>query len=296
MAKDIKQTLKEGTKDILSEEALDEIQAAFTAAVDEKAGLQLEAALTKQDEEHADKVGQLLEAIDKDHTDKLDRIVEAVTENHTQKLKMVIERYQGETGQNASVFKEGLVDSVSNYLDLYLEKTFPQDMLEEAVQNKRSENVLAEVRKILAVDMALAKDEIKDAVVDGKKRIDEATTKLDEVEVENTKLLSELNTLKAEKTLSDLSTTLPEHKKKYVQKVLGTKSADFITENFDYTLELFDKETAKNEEVLKEEAIQQTQGTVDSVIEPVVVEESAEESQEEGGKQFNSYMNELGKY
>ena len=296
MAKDIKQTLKEGTKDILSEEALDEIQAAFTAAVDEKASLQLEAALTKQDEEHADKVSQLLEAIDKDHTEKLDRIVEAVTENHTQKLKMVIERYQGETGQNASVFKEGLVDSVSNYLDLYLEKTFPQDMLEEAVQNKRSENVLAEVRKILAVDMALAKDEIKDAVVDGKKRIDEATTKLDEVELENTKLLSELNTLKAEKTLSDLSTNLPEHKKKYVQKVLGTKSADFITENFDYTLELFDKETAKNEEVLKEEAIQQTQGTVDSVIEPVVVEESAEEPQEEGGKQFNSYMNELGKY
>jgi len=296
MAKDIKQTLKEGTKDILSEEALDEIQAAFTAAVDEKASLQLEAALTKQDEEHADKVSQLLEAIDKDHTEKLDRIVEAVTENHTQKLKMVIERYQGETGQNASVFKEGLVESVSNYLDLYLEKTFPQDMLEEAVQNKRSENVLAEVRKILAVDMALAKDEIKDAVVDGKKRIDEATTKLDEVELENTKLLSELNTLKAEKTLSDLSTNLPEHKKKYVQKVLGTKSAEFITENFDYTLELFDKETAKNEEVLKEEAIQQTQGTVDSVIEPVVVEESAEEPQEEGGKQFNSYMNELGKY
>ena len=296
MAKDIKQTLKEGTKDILSEEALDEIQAAFTAAVDEKASLQLEAALTKQDEEHADKVSQLLEAIDKDHTEKLDRIVEAVTENHTQKLKMVIERYQGETGQNASVFKEGLVESVSNYLDLYLEKTFPQDMLEEAVQNKRSENVLAEVRKILAVDMALAKDEIKDAVVDGKKRIDEATTKLDEVELENTKLLSELNTLKAEKTLSDLSTNLPDHKKKYVQKVLGTKSAEFITENFDYTLELFDKETAKNEEVLKEEAIQQTQGTVDSVIEPVVVEESAEEPQEEGGKQFNSYMNELGKY
>jgi len=295
MAKDIKETLKEGTKDILSDEALDEIQTAFNAAVNEKADLQVEAALTKQDEEHADKVGQLLETIDSDHTEKLDRIVEAVTANHTQKLKMVIERYKGETGQDASCFKDGLVESVSNYLDLYLEKQFPQDMLEEAVKNKRSENVLAEVRKILAVDMALAKDEIKDAVVDGKKRIDEATNKLDEVSVENTKLLSELNTLKADNTLSTLSENLPEHKKKYIQKVLGNKTAEFIAENFEYTLDLFDKETTKNEEVLKEEAIQQTQGAVDSVIEPVnVVEESAEHN--EGDKSFGGYMNELGKY
>ena len=41
-------------------------------------------------------------------------------------------------------------------------------MLEEAVNNKRSANILAEVRKLLAVDMALAKNEIRDAIVDGK--------------------------------------------------------------------------------------------------------------------------------
>ncbi len=53
MAKDIKETLKEGTEGILSEEVLNEIEAAFNDAVSQKALLQVEAALVQQDEDHA---------------------------------------------------------------------------------------------------------------------------------------------------------------------------------------------------------------------------------------------------
>ena len=95
--------------------------------------------------------------------------------------------------------------------------------------------------KILAVDMALAKHEIKDAIVDGKQQIHEASNKLDQFEKENTTLRNELAYTKASQVLGELSAKLPEHKKKYVRKVLCDKSAEFILENFDYTLELLDK-------------------------------------------------------
>jgi len=297
MAKDIKTTLEESTKGLLSEEALNEIEAAFNAAVNERAGLHVESALAKQDEDHAGKVQQLLEAIDDDHTKKLNHIVGAVTNNHTHKLKTVVEKYQRELNESAGDFKESLIGTVSDYLDLYLETAFPKDMMNEAVANKRSDNVIGELRKILAVDMALAKDEIKDAIVDGKQQIHEASNKLDQFEKENITLRNELAYTKASQVLGELSAKLPEHKKKYIRKVLGDKTAEFIVENFNYTLELFDKETSKKNQTLKEEATHTVRGNVDAITEQVeVVNETTSVSDNNDDPVLKSYMGELGKY
>ena len=81
MAKTITDILKEQTKDILSEEVLGEIETAFNEAIEQRSNLHAEAALAQQDDNHATKVQELLEAIDTDHTAKLDRIVEAITSN-----------------------------------------------------------------------------------------------------------------------------------------------------------------------------------------------------------------------
>ena len=75
MSDNIKETLKTTAKDILSEDALGEIEEQFNAAVEQKASLQVEAALAKQDEDHADNVQKLLEAIDTDHCKKLEKII-----------------------------------------------------------------------------------------------------------------------------------------------------------------------------------------------------------------------------
>ncbi len=50
---DIKKQLKKVTKELLSEEALNEIQLSFERAVEEKAKLNVAAALVKQDEDYA---------------------------------------------------------------------------------------------------------------------------------------------------------------------------------------------------------------------------------------------------
>ena len=294
---DIKQALKDGTDGIVSEEVLNEIEQAFNTAVEEKASLQVEAALVQQDEEHATKVQQLLEAIDDDHTEKMNRVVSAINENHSQKLQMVIEKFNQDLNESAGGFKQNLVENVSNYLDLYLEETFPADTLQEAVDNKRAHSVLGEMRKMLAVDMALATDSIKDAVKDGKTQIDEANSQLENVVSENVKLKEELTNIKSEALLEKMSQNLPEVKKNYVKKVLGNKDEQFITENFDYTVELFDKEAQRREEELATEATKDVQGKVDPVIEEqtdVTVEAPIED--EKPAPLFNTYMGELGKY
>jgi len=264
--------------------------------VNEKATLTTEAALVQQDEDHAARVQQLLEAIDDDHTKKLQSIVKAITENHTQKLVQVVKKYTGEVHGEATEFKGKMVDDVSNYLDLYLEKTFPQDMLEEAVNNKRADRLLSELQKMLAVDMALAKDSIKSAVVDGKAQINEANQSLATIVHENDSLKHQLASVRSEALIEHLSQDLPEVKRNYVKKVLGDKGAEFITENFDYTVQLFDKETEKRDQKLKREAQTHVKGNVKSGVEEVVVEGTSPVQEEEAGPFFNAYMGELGKY
>ena len=268
----------------------------FNEAVEQKAELVTQVALVKQDEDHADKVQTLLEAIDDDHTKKLERIVEAVTVNHTAKLKTVVEKYEKAVQGDASVYKESLINNISNYLDLYIEKVYPQDMLEEAVKNKKFEQLVTEMRNVLGVDMALAKESIKDAILDGKTQISETTSKLEEAEKENAQLKGELNDAQRTVTLESLTKDLPEIKKNYVHKVLGNKDVKFIKENFQYTLDLFDKDTETELETLTEEAKNDTKGTVDPVVEEErqVVTEAVEKDDDPA--MWNGYMNELGKY
>ena len=295
MAKTITDVLKEQTKDILSEETLSEIETVFNEAIEAKAQLQVEAALVQQDEDHAAKVQELLEAIDNDHTAKLERIVEAIDNDRAMKLAAVVQKYEGALNEGADTFKEGVITKISDYLDLYLEETFPQEMLEEAVNNKRAGNVLAEVRQLLGVDMALAKDTIKEAVLDGKLQIDEASQELTTAKEENAVLAEKVTKLEAALVLEQKTRDLDQEKANYAQKVLGDKPAEFILENFDYTMKLFDKEATRELEVLREEA----SNTTTDVDRPIV--ESTEPTnqpvtEEKADPLFNHYMGELGKY
>ena len=295
MAKTITDVLKEQTKDILSEETLSEIETVFNEAIEAKAQLQVEAALVQQDEDHAAKVQELLEAIDNDHTAKLERIVEAIDNDRAMKLAAVVQKYEDALNEGADTFKEGVITKISDYLDLYLEETFPQEMLEEAVNNKRAGNVLAEVRQLLGVDMALAKETIKEAVLDGKLQIDEASQELTTAKEENAVLAEKVTKLEAALVLEQKTRDLDQEKANYAQKVLGDKPAEFILENFDYTMKLFDKEATRELEVLREEA----SITTTDVDRPIV--ESTEPTSQPVAEQkadpmFNHYMGELGKY
>ena len=298
--RNISDMLKEATDNILSDESLKQIEQVFTESVDtevkDKLGIHVEKALVEQDTEHAEKLSTLLTAVDTDHTKKLDRLVEAIDNNHADKLKAVVNRYQDIVTEDATTFKGDLVNQISDYLELYLEKVVPVESIKEAVKSKKAMNTLNEVRNLLAVDYATAKNSIKGAIKDGKQQLDEARAVAKTATEENEQLKNELKQAKTIAMLAEKTQNMPKVKRNYVIKVLRDKTPDFITENFEYTSGLFDKSEKDRLEVLKEEAV--TEQKTEQVDRPVVAEEQVieEATQPADDPAFSTYMKELGKY
>ena len=270
----------------LSEESLTKIKEAIEVKVKEKVSIHVEKALTEQDELYSSKLEQLLKAIDTDHSKKLEKVVEAIDTDRAEKLKMVVKKYEQALNNDAASFKAQLVESISDYLESFLEEKIPTADIQEAVRNKKAIAVLESLRNHLAVDAALQKESIKEAILDGKTQISEASQKLESVIQENAQLKSDLDSIKANLLIEQKSARLDESQKKYVKKVMSGKSADFINENFDYTVKLFNKKTNDRLDTLKEEALSEST-KVDFVI---------EEQSEEQPQVLSPYLKELSKY
>ena len=272
----------------LTPESMTEIQNAINSKVQDKVKIHVEKALAEQDELYSKKLSQLLEAIDADHSTKLEKVVEAVDVDRAQKLMLVIKKYENLLTEDANNFKSQLVESISDYLDAYLEEAVPADEIKEAVRNKKAITVLENLRSHLAVDAALQKESIKEAILDGRNQINEASNKLESIVAENATLQYELNAIKANLVIEQRTQNLDEQQKKYIKKVFSNKSPEFIKENFDYTLKLFDKKSNNRLEYLKEEAL-----TESSNVDRVVFEQSETINE---SVETSPYLKELSKY
>ena len=272
----------------LSEESMNEIQSAIEAKVNDKVQIHVEKALVEQDELYSNKLTQLLEAIDKDHSVKLEKVVKAVDTDRTQKLKMVLKKYETALNEDANNFKSRLVESISDYLDEYIAEAVPAKEIQEAVKNKKAVKVLEGLRLHLAVDAALQSESIKEAILDGKSQINEASRKLESVVAENNVLKNKLNIVKSNSLIDQHIVNLDEQQKKYIKKVFADKSPEFIAENFEYTLRLFNKKSDDRLESLKEEALSES-----TKVDRVILEQN--DSSEEIS-QLSPYLRELSKY
>jgi hypothetical protein len=291
--------LKKVGDGILTEESLQVIESAFNESVKskvtEKVNLHVEKALLEQDEEYAGKLETLLEKIDTDHTEKMQKVVEAVDRNNAQKLANVVKKYNTIVNEEAGSFKETLVESIDKYLDLYVEELIPSKDVQEAVQNKRAESVLTELRGMLAVSEAVANESIREAVVDGKNQIDESKKVLEAVSEEKKVLEEKLAASQTALLLEQKTADLPETKRNYLMKVLGDKGAEFITENFDYTLQMFDKTEEEKLDEYKQQATED-KTIIDRPAPQAVVTESKSQQQSAGDPLQSTYMNELTKW
>lgn len=279
MSKD--QLLPESVKEVLTEESIQVIE----EAIKDKLTLSVEAALASQDELYSEKLQELIEAIDKDHTSKLKRVVEAVDKNNAEKLVKVINKYENEISASAKEFKNTLVESISDYLEEYIEEAVPAEAILEATQNRTAMEVLNNLRKVLAVDSTLMSESVKEAVLDGKAQIDELKSQLEKVEKENALIKEAYNKTKADLLLESRTAKLPAKKAEYLRKVLSDKTPKFIEENFDYTARLFDKKESERISVIKEEAFTNRKVKADAPVQPI--QEKKEVS--------NPYLDELTK-
>ena len=255
-----KQLLPKEATDVLTEESVGTIE----GAIKDKIELQVEAALTQQDDIYAEKLQELVVAIDKDHTSKLNRVVEAVDHNNANKLIKVVKRYENELNHKADGFKETLVESISDYLEEYVDEAIPAKAILEATQNRTAKEVLANLRKVLAVDSTLMSESVKEAVVDGKAQIDDLDQKVTKLEKENKLLKEAYTTTKADLILESKTAHLSGKKKEYMIRILSDKSPKFIEENYEYTERLFDKKERERISVIKEEAFTQRKVKADA--------------------------------
>ena len=293
MAKDnIAQVLKEATQGLLTEESLAAIEQVFNEAVNSKVQLNVEQALISQDEEYAAKLKNLLEAIDADHSQKMIRIAEAIDQNNAKKLTQVVNKYRKALYTEAKGFEKNLVKMISLYMEKYIDEKIPAESINEAVRNRQAFTILENLRRSLAIDTTLMKESVRDAVIDGKKQINEAHTELENLRVQNEELQRRLDRSNAELVFEQKTATLSEKKRNYARKVLTGKSAQFIAENLDYTIGLFDKSEQERVDVLKEQAMFQTTANEDVPLVEQVNEDNVLEEQTHVG----NYMSELRKY
>lgn len=261
----------------LSDESVNAIQEALEAKVD----LAVEAALVEQDEVYATKLGSVMESLDKDRTIKMKKLMEAFDRDKTAKLVKVVKKYEREQQSDLIRFKKQLTESVSAYLEEFLSESIPAKDIEQAVKNKTAMNVLENLRRVFAIDSAVMKESVSDAILQGK-------TELDKLRNENASLKSNLKVITEEKNntqvklfLEGKTSKYPESKKNFIKKALGDKSLTFIKENFDYTVRLFEKQEKKQLEVIKEEALQNRKHKPDFVKNQKIITEEVSNDVEE---------------
>ena len=193
---DIKELLKKAAGNVLTEETLTAIETAFNTAVNTKADskakervtLEVENALTNLDDQHATKLEKLLEAIDTDHVHKLKAVVKKLDENHSNKLIWLVKRYRGQMQTEATKLRDTLIDQISNYLDLYLDKSIPTQQVTEAVKNTRAQKMVNAIKRVLVVDSSFITKEVKEALLDGKSKINSLQKQLNQTIQENVDL------------------------------------------------------------------------------------------------------------
>jgi hypothetical protein len=273
---DLSSILKNIDSNVLNEETATAIAEAFTSAVDEKVNakisLELESALSKQDDEHASKLEKLLEAIDNDHSEKLETVVEAINLSHTSKLEKLVSYYRAALNEKAENFSNKVVEEISNFLDLYLEKAIPQVQLDEAVANTTAKQQLEQIKNILAFDPSSLNEDVKNLISQGKNKIDELQAQLNESYNENLTLTHQLTNAKSALLLEEQTKGMRSTKKNFIIKILSDKAPEYISENFNYVVEMFEREDKETSASLVEEA-KQTSVSKDARVPASVISE-----------------------
>lgn len=284
---ELQKLLSKLSSETLTEESLSLISEAITTKAKEIANseltLKVEAALAKQDEEFSNKFKLALEKLDADHTKKMTFLVEKLEENHCKKLNIIVERYKTKYLEENKQFKNTLINKIDKFFDIVVEEHIPEDFLKEAVENTRSKVLIEQIAKMIGVDKVQQNKLVKEGIMDAKEKIDSLSNKVNTLIKENKELKEQSKTVKRDILLEQKCQGLPSAKKEYIKRVLGNKTSEFILENFDYTLKVFDDEDELISEQIAEDAKQKSKSRISDVehIAPSVIEESLEDNDSE---------------
>jgi hypothetical protein len=239
MLKELKNIFESVDKEILSEDTLKAIASLVEEKVDEKVqerlNLEVESAIQTQFDKFKTISEKAVAAIDADHTAKIKMVVKAIMEDNDRKLLTVSEGYKKIIEETAIQHRDSLVESIDEFLDLYIEKHLPKQEIAEAAKNQYALKAIEEARKVLGVDEKFIKSNMKEALVDGKRQMDKLVKENAELQKRNT-------IIESKRILAEKTANLPGETKKFVVSRLQGKSAEFIQENFNYVVDMFKRQ------------------------------------------------------
>ena len=200
------------------------------------------------DNAHAEKLETLTDSIDEDHAKKLTQVAEAIDEDHSKKLQKLQTIYE-----NAQV-SEKIVDGVSDYLDVYLEKVVPQPQLVNEAKLERLDNFYNSVREMALVNDDYVQTEIKEAVLDAKQQLEKKDKEIDNLMLEKVELSKKIKRNEAETLLDDKCKDRSPKATAYLKTFFCESTKEEIEEKFDEALAAFDKDEAATRQKLVVEA------------------------------------------
>lgn len=279
MSKKFKQLIE--NIDVLSEDAKSSIQEAFDMAVstkvEERLQLEVNKALSDIDSKHAVQLEKVLSAVDTDHAQKFQSALKKIDEDHTTKLKNVVRHYERALKNDSKVLREELEEDLSNFLDLYIEKIVPTTEIKKAVENTNAKRIVESIKQLVSIDEDYINDNIKEALKDGKQKMDTLHSKLNTTLKENIDLKRSLSKLKTKIVLERKTEDMPVAKKSFINKFLGDRSPEYIEENFNYVVEMFDRDDDESAGMITESTkrMRKVRKPIsESVDTPVVVKET----------------------
>lgn len=257
--------------------------------LDESHAAALDKLFSAVDSSHAEKLEEVVEAIDTDHAAKLEKVAASIDTDHTSKLEKLQSLYESKQ------ISEKLVDGISDYLDVYLEKVMPQAQLVNEAKLERLENFYSSVREMALVNDEYVQTEIKEAILDAKNQIDAKDAEIDNMMLEKVELSKKLKTHEATMLLEDKCKDRSPKAVAYLKTFFCESTKEEIEEKFDEALAAFDKDEAKARHKLLEEAESKQKVHAPATLIREQKEEKlqvVEESGDEGEtRQINAYAN-----
>lgn len=251
VTEELKSIFESVDKDILSEDTLTAISSLVEETVNSKIqdrlNLEVESAIKSQYEKFKLVSEKAISAIDADHTSKIKMVVNAIMEDNNKKLLTVHEGYKKLITNTAVKHRDSIIESVDEFLDLYIDKHLPKSQIAEAAKNQYALKAIEEARKVLGIDEKYITSNIKEALVDGKRQMDKLVH-------ENTELKKKTVVTESKRVLAEKTANLPREVARFAHSRLQGKSAQFIRENFNYVVDMFQRQekTEKRSALLNE--------------------------------------------
>jgi hypothetical protein len=209
----------------------------------------LEMVLEKKDAQHTEELEKLKEDIDTEHTEKLEKVLEHLDTDATTKLTQVKEFYE-------STYEDDIINSLSDFLDTYIEKHQPEAVVVESTKLDRLEKMFESMKELLVVNDEYVHTEIKEALEDGKSQLDEKDAKIDELMMEKIKLNKKIKKFEADKLLGEKTKNMDEIEKSYILTQFAESSVEEIENQIDKGIQVdVPKDDVPSDEVLQEAII-----------------------------------------